>query len=264
VRIWLRLRAEPVVHFFLVGALLFAVHHGLVGDPRTIVVTAGVKSELSRRFEDRSGRKPDAVELAAELRLWTRDEALFREAQRRRLERDDPGIRSAFVHAMQVIAASEVPERAPTEEELERWLGSHRERYEAPLRYDFEFLEFPKGDSDARDELARFERAIREGAGPASLGRPLRGATLSVADMQGRIAPELAARIPSLPPGQWQRVEAEQLLLLARVKRIDGGLPSPEVLRPRLVADWTLATRQEAIDRVLKETVDLYRVEEQP
>ncbi|HWO12506.1 MAG TPA: peptidylprolyl isomerase, partial [Polyangiaceae bacterium] len=188
-------------------------------------------------------------------------EALFREAQRRRLDRDDPGVRSVLVGTMRARAVAEVPERAPTDAELDSWLASHRDRYTEPLRYDFDFLEFAKAEGAAQGELERCERAIAEGAKPASLGRPLLGANLTQADMQGRIARELAERIPSLPLGQWQRVETDSALLLARVKRVSGGLPSPELLRPRLVADWSLATREQAVDRILQQTVDRYRVE---
>ena len=259
-----RLRAEPIVHFFVLGALLFALHRTLVGDPRTIVVTPGLKAELSRRFEDAQGRAPTPLELEAELLQWVRDEAIFREALRRGLDRDDPAIRGALVTKMHAIALAEVPQRSPTDEELQSWLASHRERYETPLRYDFEYLAFSRAAGDAGAERERFERAIREGAAPASLGRPVTGGNLTLADMQGRVAPELVERLPSYPHGQWQRIDTERELLLARVKRTDGGLPSFDVLRPRLAADWSQAMQQEAIERILQRSVDEYRIEERP
>jgi hypothetical protein len=260
----LRLRAEPIVHFFLLGLVLFAAHRWLVGDPRTIVVTPGLKAELSRRFEDLRGQKPTASQLETELRQWTRDEAAFREALRRGLDRDDPAIRNVLVTKMQAIAAAEVTTRTPSDAELERWLGAHRERYEVPLRYDFELFRFAKAEANASAELERFERALREGASPTSLGRPLLGGKLSVADLQGRLPPELGARLPSLPLGQWQSIEASEELLLARVKAVGGGLPSLDELRPRLIADWSSATQQEAVDRFLQDTLDRYTVEERP
>jgi hypothetical protein len=259
-----RLRAEPVVHFLVLGALLFAAHRWLVDDPRSIVVTPGLQRELSRRFEDVRGRKPDASELSAELRQWERDEALYQEALRRRLDRDDPTVRTALVDKMRALAGAEVRERAPSDEELAAWLAAHRDRYEAPLRYDFEYFQFPSAEADARGELERIERALGDGATPSALGRPLLGGNLTVADMQGRIPPQLAARLPGLPPGQWQKIDTDSASLLARVKRISGGLPNPDVLRPRLVADWTEAARRDAVERLLQQTVDRYSVENRP
>jgi hypothetical protein len=258
----LRLCREPLVHFFLLGALLFALQRILRGDPRVIIVTPGLQADLARRFQDLQGKKPSALELTAELHKWERDEALFREALRRHLERDDPAVRSVLVEKMRVLASLDVPERSPSDAELEDWLVSHRSTYETPVRYDFEFVQFPKSDGNARAELEQFERALRDGANPSSLGRPVLGANFSIADMQGRIAPELAQRIPSLAPGAWQVVETEQALLLARVKQVSGGLPSLETLRPRLVADASFAARQAAVERVLQRTVDRYHVEE--
>jgi hypothetical protein len=258
----LRLCREPLVHFFLLGALLFALQRISRGDPRVIIVTPGLQADLARRFQDLQGKKPSPTELAEELHKWERDEALFREALRRHLERDDPAVRSVLVEKMRVLASLDVPERSPSEAELEGWLASHRSKYETPLRYDFDFVQFPKSDRSARSELEQFERALRDGASLASLGRPVMGANLSVADMQGRIAPELAQRIPSLAPGTWQTVETEQELLLARVKQISGGMPSLETLRPRLVADASFAARQAAVERVLQRTIDRYHIEE--
>ena len=42
-----RLLREPTLHFFILGALLFLLHHLIVGDPRTIVVSPGVKAAVS-------------------------------------------------------------------------------------------------------------------------------------------------------------------------------------------------------------------------
>ncbi|HTV23498.1 MAG TPA: peptidylprolyl isomerase [Polyangiaceae bacterium] len=260
-----RLRAEPLVHFFVLGALLFTLHRAVIGDPRTIVVTPGLKAELGRRFEDLRGRAPSAAELDAELRQWERDEAVFREALRQGLDRDEPAIRGALVAKMRAIAAAEASgatERAPTEDELQRWLASHRALYEMPARYDFEFVAFPRTTADAGAERERFERALHDGAAPATLGRPVLGGNMSLPDMQGRVAPELVERLPSFPLGEWQRVDAQHELLLARVKRLDGGLPSLDELRPRLVADWTQAAQQEAVERVLQRSVDRYHIEE--
>ena len=125
-----RLLTEPAVHFFALGALLFLAHRLFVGTPRTVVVTPGVKADLSRRYQDANGRPPSDAELAAEVQKWKIDEALFREAVRERLDRDDPGIRAILADKMRMRAAFELPKREPTDAELDAWLAAHRE----PLR----------------------------------------------------------------------------------------------------------------------------------
>jgi hypothetical protein len=256
--------AEPVVRFFALGVVLFVAHRLFVGDPRTVVVTPAVTAELARLYQEANGRLPSADELAAEVRKWKTDEALFREAKREHLERDDPGIRTILVDKMRMRAGFEVPKREPTDAELDAWLAANRSRYETPPRYDFEFVAFPKTDTRARTELDDFEHALREGKDPTKLGRSVIGGNLTADDLKERVEPELAAGICGLAPAGWQRLETPKSFVLARVKGVDGGVPSRQKLGARLVADWKRATQQEAVDRVLAPTIARYRFEEQP
>src|SRR5450432_2097627 len=122
----LRLLREPLLHFFIMGAFLFVAQRWVVGDPRTITVSPGLRAELRRRFQDLNGRKPEPAEFEKSLQQWERDEALFREALRERLDRDDPSVRAALVDKMHARAALEVPKREPTQAELDAWLAAHR------------------------------------------------------------------------------------------------------------------------------------------
>jgi len=259
-----RLVAEPVVIFFALGALLFVAHRAFVGAPRTVVVTAAVRAELARQLQEANGRPPDAAELTAAVHKWETDEVLSREALREHLDRDDPGIRTILADKMRLRAAFELPKREPTDAELDAWLAAHQSQYRTPPRYDFEFIAFPKSEARAQSQRDDFDRAIKDGKNPAGLGRPVIGGNLTVEDMQGRVEPELAARIPTLEPSAWQRVDTSQNLVLARVKGVDSGAPTREKLGAQLVVDWKRAMEKEAVDRVLQRTIDRYRIEEQP
>jgi hypothetical protein len=259
-----RLLREPAVIFFAAGALLFVAHRAFVGAPRTVVVTAAVKAELARQFQETNGRPPTAAERAADIQKWKTDEVLFREALREHLDRDDPGIRAILADKMRMRAAFEAPKREPTDAELDAWLAAHRSEYQTPPRYDFEFIAFPKTDPRAQTERDDFDRAITQGKNPAGLGRPVIGGNLIADDMKGRVEPELAARIPGLQPGAWQRLETHQSFVLARVKSTDTGVPTREKVGAQLIADWKRAAQKEAVDRVLQPRVDRYRFEEEP
>jgi hypothetical protein len=254
-----------MVHFFALGLLLFAAHRVFVGAPRTVVVTPKVRAELARLFQEGNGRAPNAEELAADVHKWEIDEALSREALRDRLDRDDPGIRTILADKMRMRAAFEIPKREPTDAELDAWLAAHRSLYQTPPRYDFEFVAFPRTEPRAGAARDDFERALGQGKAPASLGRPVIGGNLAADEMNGRMEPELAARIPGLAPGAWQRLDTPKSLTLVRVKAVDSGTPTREQLGARLVADWKRVTTKEAVDRILERTVlDRYRFEEQP
>jgi hypothetical protein len=263
VRDWKRrLLAEPTFWFFVTGALLFAAHRLVVGDGRVIVLTAGGRAELARQFEDANGRAPTPVEMEKEIRAWERDEALSREALRAGLDRNDRNVRSVLADKVRARVALDIPTREPTAAELDAWLAAHRSLYESPPRYDYGAIAFPRSDPSSPAELARVEREIAAGADPRMLGRPIVGADLGDADLKERLGPALASRIEALPVGKWQRLERPDAFLLARLNAVEGGLPPPDLLHPRLVADWQLAERHREIERALQALVERYRLEE--
>jgi hypothetical protein len=260
------LLAEPTFRFFVVGALLFAAHRLVVGNPRVVIVTPGVKADLARKFRDNNGRAPSPAELDGELRAWERDEALYREALRDRLDRNDATIRTVLADRVRARAAVGFAKREPTAAELDGWLATHRSLYETPRRYDYGTIVFPKADPSSPAELDRYQRALKEkdGAAASGLGRPIVGGDLTAEELGKRVGAPLAGRIVALPVGQWRRLESDEALLLARVNAVEGGLPSAGVLRQRMVADWQLAQQRRAVDQELQAIVDRYRFEERP
>jgi hypothetical protein len=251
-----------MVRFFIIGALLFAGHRLVVGDPRVIVVTPGVRADVERRFRDTHLRAPTAAELDSELRAWEREEVLYREALRDGLDRHDGTIRTVLADRARARAAAGISKRAPTEAELDQWLAAHRSRYEIPYRYDYETIAFPKARADAAIEAAKAERALHDGADARTLGRPISGGNLGVEELRDRLGPTVAARIQRAPAGGWQRVEDDKSWLLVRVNAVAGGLPPAAVLHEQLVTDWSFAERQRAVDEAVQAIVSRYRIEE--
>jgi hypothetical protein len=259
-----RLLSEPIAHFFLVGALLFVAHRLIVGDPRVIVVTSGVRAEVARRFRDGHARPPSPSELDSELRAWERDEALYREALRDHLDRSDATIRKYLADSVRGREAQGIPRRPPTEAELESWLATHRSLYETPRRYDYGTVAFAKTGRAASAEREKYEQALKAGADPRTLGRSIVGGNLTAEELGERVGPTLAARIQNLPVGRGQRFETEKDLLLVWVNAVEGGLPSADELHKRLLADWQYAERKQATDQAVQAIIDRYRVEERP
>jgi len=257
-----RLLFEPIVHFFVIGAFLFVAHRLIVGDTRVIVVTPGVRAEVERRFRDSHQRPPSPSELDGELRGWERDEALYREALRDHLDRNDATIRKFLADSVRGREALGIPRRQPTEAELQGWFATHRNLYETPRRYDYGAVAFVKTDRGASAEREQYQRALQAGADPRTLGRPIVGGDLTADELAERVGADLATRIASLPVGQWQRFENENDLLLVRVNAVEGGLPSGDGLHKRLLADWSYAEHKDATDQAVQAIVDRYRFEE--
>jgi hypothetical protein len=257
-----RFLGEPIVQFFVVGALLFVAHRLVVGDSQVIVVTAGVRADVARRFRDTHQRPPSAAELDDALGAWKREEALYREALRERLDRNDATIRTVLADRVRARAAVGAPPREPTGAALEQWLASHRSLYETPRRYDYSTVAFPRTDKTAAVAREKYQLALKGGADPRTLGRPIIGGNLTAPELRERVGPALAERIASLPVGQGQRFDDEKELLLFWVNAVEGGLPTGDQLHKRLVADWLYAEHTRATDQALQAIVDRYRFED--
>lgn len=257
-----RALGQPALHFFVLGALLFAAHRIVGGEPNAIVVTPSVKADLARRFQDDQGRPPTPAEAEAALRTWRLDEALFREALRQGLERDDRGVRSLLIEKLRAQALLEAPKRQPTEAELTRWLDTHRNLYETPQRYLLEWLAVEKSTEGARTELAELEAKLKAGTEPAQLKRPVFGANLDTDAARERLGAGVANELAKLPPGQWKVAESATELLVFQVKSVSGGLPEPTELRARLLVDCSAALQADAAAAALEKLAAQYHFEE--
>lgn len=127
---WLR---EPLLHFLLLGAALFAWYEwrGGGGGPGStrIVVGSGQIEHLVAGFTRTWQRPPTETELKGLVDDWVREEIASREAMAMGLDRDDTVIRRRLRQKLEFLvedAAGAVP---PSEEELAAWLESHAADY---------------------------------------------------------------------------------------------------------------------------------------
>src|SRR6187200_1000158 len=94
---WLR---EPLLHFVILGGVLFAADHFIVSrsdDPRVIHVDAAVDARARQVFKDARGREPNADELYALRRVWLDNEVLYREGLALQLDKGDDAIRERVI-----------------------------------------------------------------------------------------------------------------------------------------------------------------------
>lgn len=258
-----RILREPTLHFFALAAALFLVHRLVVGDPRTIVVTPALKADILRRFQDQfGGRALSETEAQSLMEIWKVDEALYREALREGLDREDSAVRGVLVSKMRERAMLQTRIPEPTEAELQRYFAEHRGQYESPMIYEHEYVVFLKSEADAEQKRTDAERKLKAGATTASLGLRSTAANVDRARIEQEFGSEVADRIIKLDPGEWHALESPDRLILVRMIGKQGGLPPAEVLHARLLADWQDEIAKNAIARVSKEIAARYRFQE--
>src|SRR6188508_780449 len=102
-----QLLSEPILHFLLLGILLFAGYRWQApGDStgRVIVITQGVVDDLVIQHVAARGREPSATELNRLIESYVRDEILYREGVRLGLERDDIVVKRRVRQKIEMIA----------------------------------------------------------------------------------------------------------------------------------------------------------------
>ncbi len=238
---------EPLLHFVLLGAALFAADRFLVvraDDPRAIVVTKEVDDEARALFAARRGRDPNAAELEAMRRVWLDNEILYREGLALQVDRGDAAIRDRVVFkALSVIDASLKPPRAD-EPTLRAWFEANRAKYDEPPRYDFEEAVLVGDASEAT--VREFADALNRGSpGEAKAGlRIFKGRPrANVVETYGA---EFAKALDEAPAGRWRAYDTGKAWRAIRLEATAAGRPAVFAeLRGMVLHDWTDATMAE-------------------
>ena len=121
-----RVLGEPLFHFLVLGAALFAAYGALNGSGSSsdIVVTAGQIEHLTTGFTRSWRRPPSAEEINDLIRSYIREEVYYRQARDMGLDRDDPIIRRRLQQKLEFVSQDVALQSEPSEGDLESFLRS--------------------------------------------------------------------------------------------------------------------------------------------
>lgn len=240
---WLR---EPLLHFLLLGALIFAIDHLLLAqsdDRSTIVVGAEVDNEARQTFKAARGQEPDAKQLAALRQIWLDNEVLYREGLALRVDQGDATIRERVIFkALNIVEAGlKLP---PVDDKvLSDWFEAHRDKYDEPVRYDFQ--EAVLSGDNAEAAVRSFVNELNTGTGNTRAGLRVFKGRPHANLVQGYGA-EAAKAIEDTPAGEWRAVQTRDGWRAMRMDAVVAGrAASFEPLRNVVLQDWTDATMAE-------------------
>jgi hypothetical protein len=256
---WLR---EPLLHFTVLGGLLFGVDHYLIGqsdDPHTIVVGAEVDKEARQIFKATRGHEPNAQELAALRRVWLDNEVLYREGLALQVDKGDTAIRERVIFkALSVVDAN--TKLPPVDDKvLRQWFENHRVKYDEPARFDFQEAVLSGDASEAA--VRAFVVALNAGTpGDAEAGlRVFKGRPLS--NLVQSYGPDFAKALEASPVGAWRAQQTKEGWRAIRLEAINQPKPAVfEALRPVVLQDWTDATMAEQRSAAVRVLEKKYKV----
>lgn len=129
-----RFLKEPLFHFLLLGALMFAAFIAMQDNrnyhpPGSIAVTPGRIQQMTATFEQTNGRKPGDDELTGLIDAYVHDEVLVRQAMKLGLDQDDPVIRATLIEKVRGLAVFGAGAAEPTDPELQAYLDAHGDMF---------------------------------------------------------------------------------------------------------------------------------------
>jgi len=242
---------EPLLHFVLLGALIFgidAVLHPQQKDDKVITVTKAMRQSFIDNFDEDKSRVPSDGELAKMVESWVASEILYREGKALGVDRGDEMIRDRVAFKLQLLIFDQVHVTQPTEDQLRAWFANNHARFDQPEQVGF-YLTPPTDQITAQRQLedivGQHESEELRNQTRAILGRP-------VASLAASFGEGFRDRLLAMPEGQWNILQSKDGWHVVRLdSRRPGALASFESVRDEAGRIWlTEETRKQAWDAV--------------
>nr|WP_136615721.1 peptidylprolyl isomerase [Bradyrhizobium sacchari] len=259
-----RLSREPLLHFTLLGAIIFGIDgvlHPPAKDEKVITVTKAMRQSFIDNFDEDKERTPSDAQLQNMIDSWVASEILYREGKALGVDRGDETIRDRIAFKMQLLIFDQIRLPRPTDEQLQAWFADNHARFDEPERVSF-YITPPTDQATAQhqlddivqqresEELQHLTRAI--------LARP-------VDSLPAAFGEAFRDQLLAMPEGEWRLLQSKDGWHVARLdSRREGTLASLDQVRDEAARIWhTDETRKLAWEAV-KRLKASYQVRYEP
>lgn len=258
---------EPLLHFLLIGAVLFFLYDrngnlaptpgGQAGSTVAQIVLAQADIDrMNTQFGKIWQRPPTEEERKAIVEDLARSEIYYREAVAIGLDRDDEVLKRRLRQKMEFILEDISSWTEPTDQELTAFMKKHRDNYLVDPLIAFRQVyvstyKRPKSaDADARQILAQLVKGDDpDTVGDTTMLEPeLRLSPLR--DIGKQFGDDFARSLAGLKPGAWSGPlrSAFGLHLVLVKERRNGRLPELPEVREAVKRDWMVLRQKELKD----------------
>jgi parvulin-like peptidyl-prolyl cis-trans isomerase-like protein len=249
----MRVLTEPLVHFVLVGAVLFggysllnrSIPSGSTTEP--VRIGEGEVRWITETFTSQWRRAPTAEELNGLLAGFLEEDLFAREAKALGLDRDDSVVRRRLAQKLTFLVNDTLRVAAPSDDELRRFYAANAEHFQTGARVSFTQIFFnPEHRTDAQSDAEAALISVSTAGGSAVLptGDPLllEGDFIDVdqQSLSNLFGADFARAVFALAPGSWsQPIKSGFGVHLVRVTGVKPVEPRPfEEVRGKVLEDW--------------------------
>lgn len=272
VRRWLR---EPMLHFVLLGASLFALY-SFTGDNEDgmensqIVVSQGKIEHLATLFGRTWQRPPTRAELEGLVNDYVREEVAYREGIAIGLDRNDTIIRRRIRQKLDFVADDFASQLQATDEELQKYLEQHADDFRVAARLTFQqvFFDPSKHSDDLNEEVGDLVSTLRDDAsidareqGDRTL-LEFRYEDVSEQEIANMFGVQFAEAVAKLDEGRWEGPVESAFgvhAVLVESSR-PGKVPDLDSAREEVRREWEHVRRQELTEEFYRGLLEKYEV----
>ena len=262
---WRHLAREPLLHFLLLGALIFGADRLIAaqrGDQQTIVVSADVRKESTETFKSGMKRDPSPADLKILVDRWVDNEVLYREGLALGLDRGDSSLRERVI--FKALSLTQAGLNLPKIERdgLRQWFEARHARYDAPARVDF--MEAVVNIERSAESLKPFVEALN-GRGKSEVESSLRVfKDRPRGNLVQGYGEAFTAALEQATPGEWQALASADGLRVVRLVQLTAGEPARfEAIEETVYRDWKDDTMAELTTRAVREMGKKFRVQDE-
>jgi hypothetical protein len=215
-----RLLHEPLVHFLLIGTVLFGLYsftqpqQPATASSKEIRLSLDEIAQLTLLYQSQWRRPPTPQELERMVENKVQQEILYREALAMGLDKDDEIVKRRMAQKMQFLAEDVAATREPATAELRSWFEKNSAKFAQPPRLSFRHLYFsldrrgPRARDDAEQALAKLAGQPVDARIASSLAEPFMFQDYyrdrAPDYLAKEFGPPFALAVAKLPAGSWQ------------------------------------------------------------
>lgn len=268
-----RLISDPLVHFLVLGAALFALYGAVSpdeleeSDTNNISITAEDLALMRDDWQKQYRRPPTSAETERLIAERVREEILYREALEMGLDQGDPAIRRQMAEKILFMFQDLATDEEPTAQELQEYLAANADKYALPATVSFRHAFFDtatreNADTDATSAMAE---APRDGAMPVGdafeFGMGFN--RVSEAELSRLLGAGFARAMLDVQGDGWTGpIQSDYGVHLVQVTDFQPARAAElAMMRDKVAADYALNQREAAAERYYAEAKQRYSID---
>ena len=266
---------EPLVHFLLLGGVVFALWYvyepeQVESEPKKpeIVISESRIDNLIDIWTKTRQRPPTPQELRGLVEDHLREEIFYREGLALGLDKDDVIIRRRMRQKMELFVEDLASAAPPSEEDLQKFLDNNEDQFRVDRKFTLRqiYINPDRHEDTLKQDIEKLREQLTENSDPAEFGDPFllppTYQQIPLSRLDQEFGQGFGQRVAELEPGEWSApVPSGYGLHLVYVdERTEGRLPPLEEIRSELEREWFARTRSRAKEEFFQKLRARYEI----